>query len=410
MKKRRSSTIIVVAGGFILLMAVLQDTRTPSAVVWEPVDLAGHEGKRAPGLVLHDVKDGFIWASRGLSVYRSHGNHGLLKVHTVKPPPGLVWAAHFQSLWRFVRSWLGLDKAIDIVALNPSLILVAAGGEIQRIDLQTGKAEGVQRLHLQTLAEVSGVLPFRVTVDGEGRIYYGDYASWDRSQDGQIALFRSDDEGQSFEIAHMFSAEVAREISAVQWDAQGQALWVAIKEADGQGRIGFSRDQGETFHWIGESGEAYRTTDFWFTADHVDWLSAGDGHASHVHPSRLHRWNRESLAIRMSEQTLPGPGHSLQGIGGGLGLATTADTTSPLWLIGPDLDLVATRAWPHSQSEENGIAAIQLAREASESDAWLHLSVRHVREREPVIYRLPMAAIFASPGKNGQELVGSQEP
>lgn len=402
MKKAWSAIIIAVTGGFILVAAARQDIRTPNAVIWEPVTAAEQGFDRAPGLVLQHAEDGVFWASDGFSIYRSFDHRGFLKVSDVMPPLGPAWGAYSRTL----RGWFGIEETIEVFPLSSTMLLVFVGGEIRRIDLKDGNTEAVHRLRDHGRGEGRGVMPFGVTADSDGHIYYGESVKRPLLEGETIALFRSDKNGRNFEIVYEFPAAAIRHIQAVQWDPHGQALWMATGDSDEQSRIGYSEDFGKTFTWIGEGSQAFRTANLRFSEDHVDWLS-DTGEI----PSRAFRWNRESREIKSSPQPLPGHGRYIQRIGEGFSLGTTAEEVASLWLIGPELDLEPLMEWTLGEAKTRGHGTIRLARGRPESDSWLYFSPLRVRDRQPAIYRLSKQIAFAAADRSSKHrLVSRDDP
>ncbi|MGI9500018.1 MAG: hypothetical protein ACR2P3_08270 [Geminicoccaceae bacterium] len=392
MSRTWSAIVIAAAGGFILLTLAFQDTRTPNAVTWQPAEIVGQRLERAAGLVLQEEKDGVLFASSGFSIYRSEGDRGFLKVHTVKPPLGLVWAAYSRTM----RELLGFHEVVEVFALRRDLLLVFVGGEIHRVDLRTGRTDVVHHLRYYGRGEGRGVMPFGMTVDDDGRIYYGEYVTRRLGEGETVALFRSDDDGMSFEIVYEFPAIVVRHIHAVQWDPYGQVLWMGTGDGDEQSRIGYSKDLGETFLWVGQGSQEFRTASFVFSEDHVTWLSD-----TKEIPPRAVRWYRDNWAIRTSPESLPGHGLYMQAIGDGFSLGTTAEEAASLWLIGPELDMGKVIEWPRGAEQKGGFSTIRLARSRSDGPDgknWLHVSPLRVAEKEPAIYRLSRRAAFAAAG------------
>jgi hypothetical protein len=389
MRRTWSAIVIAVAGGFILLVLGYQDLRTPNAVTWQSASIDGQALERAAGLVLQEEKDGVLLASDGFSIYRSEGDRGFLKLHTVKPPFGLVWAAYSRTL----RNLFGLQEAIEVFSPRPDLLLVFVGGEIQRIDLGTGETDVVHRLRYYGRGEGRGVMPFGITADPDGRIYYGEYVTRRLEASETVALFRSNDDGRSFEVVYEFPAIVVRHIHAVQWDPYGEVLWMGTGDGDEQSRVGFSKDLGETFLWVGQGSQDFRTVNFVFSEDHVAWLSD-----TIEIPSRALRWHRDNWEIQTSRQSLPGHGLYMQGIDDGFSLGTTAEEVASLWLIGPELDMRKILEWPVGKPRRNGFGTLRLARSSSDGEDQLHLSPLRVKDDEAAIYRLSKRAAFAAAG------------
>jgi|GEM_PF-1599650 len=389
MNRTWSGIVIAATGGFFLLVAVFQDIATPNAVIWEPAEIAAVEGERAVGLVLRDAKDGVLFGSSGFSIYRSEGDRGFLKVHSARPPLGPAWIAYSRTF----RRWLGLLDVIDVLPLSQTAVLVLVGGEIHRIDLGSGKTEIVHRLRYHGLGAWRGGTPVGMTADGAGRIYFGEQATRSLADGESIALFRSDDEGRSFEVVQDFPADSVRAVHSVQWDIYGQALWVSTGDEDGRSRIGYSKDFGETFVWIGQGSQDFRVVNMTFSKDHVDWLSDVNETSS-----RVFRWRRDRGEIQTSPKSLPGNGRDLEGIGDGFSLGATALEVASLWLVGPELGIENIMTWPLAETGGGGFEKVNLAGQVVEGDEWLYLSPLRTEKKQPAVYRFTRRAAFRAAG------------
>lgn len=389
MNRTWSAIVIAAVGGFALLVLAFQDIRTPNAVTWMPLEVGGHFVERASDLVLQEQRDGILWASDGFSIYRSQGDRGFLKVHVARPPLGFAWLAYSRTL----RRLLGLVEAVEVFSLGPDRLLVFVGGEVHRVDLASGKTEVVHRLRYYGRGEGRGVMPFGVTADDRGRVYYGEYMTRRLRGEETVALFRSDEDGRNFEIVYEFPALVVRHIHAVQWDPHAEVLWMGTGDGDEQSRVGYSKDFGETFLWVGQGSQDFRVVNFAFAEDHVAWLSD-----TVAVPPRAIRWRRDNWEIQTSPGHLPSHGHFLQAIGGGFSIGTTAEEVASLWLVGPELDLEPVMTWPKSDASMTGFSTIRLARGSPDDDDWLYISPLRVADETAAIYRLSKRTAFVAAG------------
>ena len=389
MSKTWSAVVIAVTSGFFLLVLVFQDIATPNAVVWEPVEIEGVRAARAAGLILEGEADGIFFASAGFSVYRSEGGSGFVKAYHAKPPLGLLWIAHARTF----RRLFGLEDVIDVFPLGDGAVLVVVGGEIHRADLERGRTERVHHLRYHGIWDGRGVLPSAMTSDQDGRVYYGEQVARPLRADETIALFRSDDLGQSFEIVHEFPAEAASSIRTVAWDAYGQALWMSVAEGDDRGRIGYSLDFGATFRWIGEGDQAFRTAGLAFSEDHVDWLSEGVGEGA-----RVVRWHRDGGAIRVLDRAFPGRGQGIEPIGDGFSLGIILAEAASLWLVGPGLSVDSIATWQPVTSGWEGFDQIRLVHGQAARDDGLYMSPVLAGQQRPSILRLPRNDVFKAVG------------
>jgi hypothetical protein len=171
-------------------------------------------------------------------------------------------------------------------------------------------------------------MPHGLTRDGAGTIYYGEYPTGVPNPEDTVCIWRSEDAGRSWKVAHEFSAGAVRHVHAVQWDAIGGALWVATGDRDAHSRIGYSRDGGTTFTWVGSGSQTFRAVSFLFTPSAVLWAMDAPPVEKHVV-----RWDRASGAITRSTVVLPDPGYYAASLAGESGLVSLGETGASLWLV-----------------------------------------------------------------------------
>lgn len=390
MRRAWSAVMIAAIGGFFLLLLIVQDLQTPNAVIWEPTDVDGHLMARAAGLVIQQEKDGVVWASDGFSIYRSEGDRGFLKVHVIKPAFGLIWAAHSRT----VRRILGLHELIEVFPLRSDLLLVFAQGEVHRVDLSLGHAEIVHSLRYGGFWQGLGVTSFGIAADDDGRVYYGDYVKRRLKRGEAVSVFRSDDHGRSFKPVHEFEASTISRITAVQWDPFAQMLWMAAGDGVKRSRVGYSKDHGRTFLWIGKDDQDFQAASFVFSEDSVDWLGGAEGMTA-----KAIRWRRDGRKIERSEKKLPSPSPYLQNVGKGYRLGVTGLNAAGVWLIDPSLDLRSFVKWPISRKIGFGVPRIRLARGAGQSDGDIMISPLRMGGGGTAIYRFSKDLITAAEGQ-----------
>jgi hypothetical protein len=153
-------------------------------------------------------------------------------------------------------------------------------------------------------------------------VYLGEY--WVNNEREAVRLWRSDDAGESWRVAHQWSPGIIRHLHFVQFDPAAQALWVGAGDTDSECRIAYSHDGGETFTTIGQGSQLWRTVSLMFTPEALYWGTDAGIDAEHQ-PNYLVRWERTTQKLE-TLQEIAGPAYySTQLAGGMLALGTAVE-------------------------------------------------------------------------------------
>jgi hypothetical protein len=377
MRRVRASLAIV---GVTALLAVALDVRAPGRIAWEHAELQGISTWRAPGLVLQEQRGDVLWAARGYSVYRSRGGEAFERVHTVRPPSGEAWGGFSRAL----RDRFHYQELAEVVALRDDLVLVFAGGRIHRVDLATGEDVMVHHLRYFGRDQGRGVMPHGITLDDAGSIYYGEYPTRRMGPGDTVRIYRSDDEGRTWQVAYEFPAFSTRHIHAVRWDPYGRKLWVGTGDRDHESRVGYSTDRGRSFSWVGGGSQVFRTCSFVFTPESVTW-----GMDSPAVASRLVRWRRADGNLELSSAAFPSAAYYAQGLVGDRALLTVGETHVGVWLAGSEGDPMPLLEWDVDPDPSKPHAVVRLARGPIDESDWFYVNPLRTLSDRDAIYRLP---------------------
>lgn len=372
--------------GFVALLLAASgwyavDVHTPQRIPWQPV--RGSQGVLlAPDLVLQDRLGEDVYATRGFSIYRSRAGGPFEKIHEVRPPLGEVWAGYS----RLVRDAMRQQELVEVVPLGPDLLLAFAGGEIHRIDLAAGSDEVVHELRYFGRGEGRGVMPHGIAVDDQGRIFYGEYPTLPPGPDHTVRLYRSDDQGRTWQVAYEFAPGETRHIHAVRWDPYARAIWIGTGDRDEHSHIGHSTDGGAHFAWVGSGSQRFRTVSFLFDPESARWAMDAPGVESHVL-----RWDRATGEITVSDTVLPGPAYYLQGTDGQRGLVTLAERVAAVWTLQDGVEPEELITWTVMPDPSRPHPVVRLPRSGpgSAQPADLLLNPLRTEADHAVIYRVP---------------------
>ena len=379
--------------GAAFALAVAYELWVPARIAWEPSELAGRPAQRAEGVVLLDQRGDTIWAARGYALYRSRAGGAFERVTLLWPRLGPAWAG-FSRTFRDVFRY---QELVEVMALGDSSLLAFSGGDAYRVDLARGAVERVHALRYFGPHRGRGLLPHGLTRAADGAIYYGEYPTGVLAPSETVRIWRSRDEGRRWETAHEFAPHAVRHVHAVQWDPIGQALWVATGDRDADCRIGFSRDGGATFTWIGSGNQTFRAVSLLFTPEAVSWVMD-----SPRVPARLVRWERATHAVSTSAVVFPSPGHYVQALGGEHGVATLAERGAALWLVGAG-EPRELASWPVRPMPGWPYPAVRLLRSTSIVPGGRELLVNPLRTEmaAAAVYRIASSHLGARADRLG---------
>ncbi|MBM4384840.1 MAG: hypothetical protein FJ091_15920 [Deltaproteobacteria bacterium] len=372
-----------VALAALLALGALYELWIPGEIAWEPAQLGALTAERADGLVLQDARGGEVWASRGYGLYRSRAGGAFERVAAIKPRLGPAWAGYSRTF----RDSQRYQELVEAMALDERTLLVFAGGDAYRVDTASGGTERVHTLRYFGPGRGRGLMPHGLTRDASGAIYYGEYATGAVGPDETIRVWRSRDAARTWEMAHEFAPGAVRHVHAVQWDPHGAALWVATGDRDAECRIGYSRDGGASFTWVGAGSQTFRAVSFLFTHEAVTWAMDSPRAVK-----RVVRWERASGALRESRAELPHPGYYAAARGGERGVITLAETSASLWLVERGEPRLV-HEWAVTPDASRPHPAVRLLRPDAQTTEALLVNPLRTREREAAILRLSLESL-----------------
>lgn len=112
-----------------------------------------------------------------------------------------------------------------------------------------------------------------VCVTPDGSIFFAEYLL-NPKRDHEIRLFRSTDNGLSFQVVKTWPAGDIRHLHFVKWDSYEQCLWLGTGdygENNAENRLYKSSDNGDTWELIGQGSQDWRAIGVCFTKDALLW-------------------------------------------------------------------------------------------------------------------------------------------
>lgn len=146
-----------------------------------------------------------------------------------------------------------------------------------------------------------------VCLTPDGTIIFGEYLlNTDRSK--AVNLYRSVDNGATFEIIKTFAPGEIRHIHFIKWDPYDHCLWLGTGDYgdnNNENRLYRSFDNGDTWELIGFGSQDWRAIGICFTPTHLVWGTDAGSCPDTVH---LVRMSRETHSLEILED-FEGPCH-----------------------------------------------------------------------------------------------------
>lgn len=363
---------------FLLLFVLVWwvELRMPPRVQWREVDHEGLLAAVAPGLVLQHDDGATVWASRGYAIYRSDRGGGFRRVARIRPPFGEPWGGYLRSLRRI----FGYQELLELWPLDDHHLLVLAGGWVHVLDLRTGRARRTHPLRYFGRGKGRGLMAFGLTEGPDGKLYFAEYVT--ESGDRPTGIWRSDDRGETWQLAFEFEPGQVRHVHAVHCDADG-GVWIGTGDRDEHCFVGRSLDGGSTFTWVGHGAQVHRTCAFVSFDDVVLWSTDADFEQNHVV-----RWHREGNMVTIDAE-LPDVTYYASRVDEDRALLGLAQGVAQVWVARRDGSAQPWLDWPVTgvPPKRGPSPGVRLARGANREGAFVHVNPLRTITHEAAIYR-----------------------
>lgn len=130
-----------------------------------------------------------------------------------------------------------------------------------------------------------------VCVTPDGTVFFAEYLL-NTNRDHPVRLFRSNDNGLSFQILKEWPAGEIRHLHFLKWDSYEKCLWLGTGdygEGDKECRLYKSFDNGDTWELVGSGSQDWRAIGVCFTNDALLWGTDAGSCPDTVHFVRMDR-------------------------------------------------------------------------------------------------------------------------
>ena len=260
-------TVFIVMFLILLISLLMFDLLYyPKLISGTNIAASNYSGICIKDLVIQEVYKGRIYCSRGYCIYVSEDNGKMFrKKLKVKIPFN---SFRYLGNSKMLRNFFDYYEFLEMKVLKSEAILVLADFKIYRISYNGKKLKKVKNMNVFDRKEVRRVMSFGITEDNNGNVYYGEYTR--NPLKDSISIYRSSDDGQTWEVYYSFDKGSIRHIHSLQYDKYSSRVWVTTGDLDNECMIGFF-DINDKFHILFKGSQKYRCVSLLFTEEYIYW-------------------------------------------------------------------------------------------------------------------------------------------
>jgi len=323
-----------IAGVVLFGLYLVTDYFGPRAIRLRNDRIFGFRCLSANDLIVHETdKEGNVWATRGMIVYRL-GNKTNRFVRIAHIPTGLnlFWLRNFS----IVRKLTLRPECVEMVVCSSGTICALSAGAIWR--LQAGERRFSRTLNLRHYGKGDqGTRNVGLLSVEPGHVYFGEY--FRNKNRTNVFVFHSANDGLSWEVACTFEPGTIRHIHALQEDPNDGKLWICTGDLNEECMVGWSDDGYRTIHPIGQGSQLWRVCQLVFTKDEVYW-GTDTGYAP---VAGIYKWNKSSNELTKLTSVDGAVFYNTMLSGGTIVMSTDRermesemDDKTRLWILPPD--------------------------------------------------------------------------
>ncbi|TLX75676.1 exo-alpha-sialidase [Labilibacter sediminis] len=281
--------LIIVLPVIFFCIYLMIDYRGPKYIKLKSFELYGVQCKTAKELIVQEYdRDGNLWASRGMVLYRlKEGDTRFCRVAHVPSGSSFYWLYNFSIFRNFVNK----PECVLVTVSGDNNLCAMSAGYIWHSQISNIDFTKTFELRHFGLGVGRGIFSNGINSVNDRQIYFGEY--FRNSAKSDVRIFVSDDNGINWRVAYEFPAGRVRHIHSVQKDPFTGHLWVCCGDADGESLIASSQDDFKSIKEIGGGSQMWRTCQLVFTEDKIYW--GGDtGSPDH---SGVFCWNKNKETV-----------------------------------------------------------------------------------------------------------------
>ncbi len=283
-------TLLLFVGSVLIYFDMFHDVKKIEAKkITINEDLRAHKSR---DLIIQFANGDTLWANRGYTFYKSADEGRTFKKYFRIPIP--LTSISFFGNSDLLRNQFRTQDISELKILKSGTFIIFAGGYIFRSSDGGNSFDKVGSLRYFGMGEGRGVLPQGIAEDKNGNIYFGEYLR--KQGDFEVTIYKSTDDGLSWEPFYSFPPGKIRHIHAVQYDPYGEKIWVATGDRDHESKIGYFRLGSNDFTVVFSGSQKYRAVSLQFSENFIYWGMDAPSVESFIY--RMNRYNQKDEKLK----------------------------------------------------------------------------------------------------------------
>ena len=137
------------------------------------------------------------------------------------------------------------------------------------------------RISLRRTRLFCGLRPLHLAVTPSGQVYWGEY--FDNPHREEVHIYGSDDDGQTWHVAHTFPAGTVRHVHNVVYDRWRDCVWILTGDEGDECRIIRASQDLKRLHTVVQGTQQWRAVAIVPTSEAVFFASDTPNEANHIY-------------------------------------------------------------------------------------------------------------------------------
>lgn len=206
-------------------------------------------------LVILYVSSQEWFAAKGYSIFRFDVAKNKWEYFSKISDNKNFYLSKFSLIKRFFRA-----EITKLYKFDDDLMICIAKKGIFKYDVKT-------KLFQKTIHVARGSRPLNLCRDNNGILYWGEYFGNDKQL--PVHIYKSTDNGDSWEIAYTFPEGQIRHIHSICNDPFSDRLWIFTGDSDEECIIAYTQDEFKTLHIVHRGSQKYRVCSPLFYKDKI---------------------------------------------------------------------------------------------------------------------------------------------
>lgn len=279
---------VLVLGFLVVFVYLTFDYFGPSKIPLKEDTVFGFTCLRASDLIVQEFdKNGDLWATRGMIVYRlKQGETKFARVSHVPTGFSVFWVRNFS----LIRKLTIRPECIEITVTDKGDICALSAGKFWL--RPAGDRKFFETIQLQNYGlGDQGIRNDGILSIGDSTIYFGEY--FQNEAKSEVKVYRSAHELKAWDIVYEFKPGQIRHIHAIQQDPYTERLWICTGDSNDESMLAWTDNAFETINSIGQGSQLWRICQLVFTEESVYW-GTDTGNDDVV---GIYRWDKQTKEI-----------------------------------------------------------------------------------------------------------------